>query len=68
MILKYILLLTVPALIAMSYDALNQRHTLETARFNKTTALKKDAKKLAQYYRQRVMRGENMASIAKLYS
>lgn len=30
--------------------------------------IKKDAKKLAEYYRQRVIRGENMASIAKLYS
>ena len=30
--------------------------------------MKKDAKKLAEYYRQRVLRGESMASIAKLYS
>ena len=30
--------------------------------------VKKDAKKLAEYYRQRVLRGESMASIAKLYS
>lgn len=30
--------------------------------------IKKDAKKLCEYYRQRVLRGENMASIAKLYS
>jgi peptidyl-prolyl cis-trans isomerase SurA len=30
--------------------------------------IKKDAKKLAEYYRQRVLRGESMASIAKLYS
>lgn len=29
---------------------------------------KKDARKLAEYYRQRVLRGESMASIAKLYS
>jgi peptidyl-prolyl cis-trans isomerase SurA len=28
----------------------------------------KDAKKLCEYYRQRVIRGESMASIAKLYS
>src|SRR4051812_7982374 len=28
----------------------------------------KDAKKLAEYYRERVIRGESMASIAKLYS
>ncbi len=31
-------------------------------------ALPKDAKKLAEYYRQRVIKGESMASIAKLYS
>ena len=30
--------------------------------------IKKDAKKLCEYYRQRVIRGESMASIAKLYS
>jgi peptidyl-prolyl cis-trans isomerase SurA len=38
---------------------------------NKTATIvliKKDAKKLAEYYRQRVLRGENMASLAKLYS
>jgi peptidyl-prolyl cis-trans isomerase SurA len=32
------------------------------------SAIKKDAKKLAEFYRQRVLRGESMASIAKLYS
>ncbi len=30
--------------------------------------LKKDARKLAEYYRMRVLRGESMSSIAKLYS
>lgn len=30
--------------------------------------LAKDAKKLAEYYRQRVLKGESMSSIAKLYS
>mgnify|MGYP003563442779 CR=1 FL=1 len=33
-----------------------------------TIIIKKDAKKLCEYYRQRVLRGESMASIAKLYS
>ena len=28
----------------------------------------KDARKLAEYYRQRVLKGESMSSIAKLYS
>jgi len=31
-------------------------------------SLKKDAKKLCEHYRQRVLKGENMASIARLYS
>ena len=31
-------------------------------------SIKKDAKKLAEYYRLRVIRGESMSSIAKLYS
>lgn len=30
--------------------------------------LKKDAKKLVEYYRQRALRGESVASLAKLYS
>ena len=30
--------------------------------------VKKDAKKLCEYYRQRVLKGESMSSIAKLYS
>lgn len=32
------------------------------------TIIKKDAKKLAEYYRQRVIKGESMSSLAKLYS
>lgn len=36
---------------------------------NETTiAIKKDAKKLAEYYRQRALRGESVSSLAKLYS
>ncbi len=30
--------------------------------------VKKDSRKLAEYYRQRVIRGESMSSVAKLYS
>ncbi len=33
-----------------------------------STIIKKDAKKLAEYYRQRALRGESIASLAKLYS
>ncbi len=32
------------------------------------SGFKKDAKKLCEYYRQRVLKGESMASIAQLYS
>lgn len=39
-----------------------------TANPIKLEVVAKDAKKLCEYYRQRVMRGESMASIAKLYS
>jgi peptidyl-prolyl cis-trans isomerase SurA len=35
---------------------------------NTNTVAKKDAKKLAEYYRQRALRGESVASLAKLYS
>lgn len=45
-------------------------HVPETKRTANTSAVKmtKDAKKLCEYYRQRVLRGESMASIATLYS
>lgn len=38
--------------------------------YNKITGniVKKDAKKLAEYYHMRAMRGESVASLAKLYS
>lgn len=45
--------------------------SISTQHFNKSLdviIIKKDAKKLCEYYRQRVLRGESMASIAKLYS
>lgn len=43
---------------------------LDTAVNYSTTnsIFKKDAKKLAEYYRQRALRGESVASLAKLYS
>lgn len=45
--------------------------SISTQNFSKSLdviIIKKDAKKLCEYYRQRVLRGESMASIAKLYS
>ncbi len=35
---------------------------------SKIQFVKKDAKKLAEYYRQRALKGESVASLAKLYS
>jgi peptidyl-prolyl cis-trans isomerase SurA len=68
MITKNTLLLTAPFLIIVSYSTFNRSSIKETAPFNKNVILKKDAKKLAEYYRQRVIKGESMASVAKLYS
>lgn len=53
-----------------SYAPLKHNCSAETQLSNKNdhVLLKKDAKKLAEYYRQRVLRGESMASVAKLYS
>ena len=57
-----ILLLVIPCLFSMKnndcFKPISNLHGI----------FKKDAKKLAEYYRQRVLRGESMASIAKLYS
>ena len=41
---------------------------IKTSCSNTLDNIKKDAKKLAEYYRQRVIRGESMASVVKLYS
>lgn len=61
--MKQFLLLLLPFIIAFNYNDLKKAIT-----HNFTIYAKKDAKKLAEYYRQRVIRGESMASIAKLYS
>ncbi len=42
--------------------------TIDHAIHINTKVIKKDARKLAEYYRQRVMRGESMSTIAKMYS
>jgi parvulin-like peptidyl-prolyl isomerase len=60
--MKTLLLLLIPfcVLTNLSLSTFNNK-----ALYSKTS---KDAKKLAEYYRQRVIKGESMASIAKLYS
>jgi len=54
-----LLLITLPFTI-ISFQSFNKTET--------TIIVKKDAKKLAEYYRQRALRGESVASLAKLYS
>lgn len=53
------LLITLPLTI-ISYQSFNKAETI--------IYVKKDAKKLAEYYRQRALKGESVASLAKLYS
>jgi peptidyl-prolyl cis-trans isomerase SurA len=65
---KNSLLLAASCFLFASFRPLTGSFVKEITPFNKPVALKKDAKKLAEYYRQRVLRGESMASIAKLYS
>jgi peptidyl-prolyl cis-trans isomerase SurA len=43
-------------------------HSVKNNKPSSLHILKKDARKLAEYYRMRVVRGESMSSIAKLYS
>jgi peptidyl-prolyl cis-trans isomerase SurA len=43
-------------------------HYKNKVTFISFNTFKKDARKLAEYYRMRVVRGESMSSIAKLYS
>lgn len=55
----FLLLITLP-FIVVSSQSFNKANTI--------IVIKKDAKKLAEYYRQRALRGESVASLAKLYS
>jgi peptidyl-prolyl cis-trans isomerase SurA len=66
--MKNSVLITLPLLLFTYNSQLNRNCTINRVFPNKYAVLKKDAKKLAEYYRQRVLRGESMASIAKLYS
>lgn len=54
-----LLLITLPFTI-ISFQSFNKAETI--------ILVKKDAKKLAEYYRQRALRGESVSSLAKLYS
>lgn len=54
-----LLLITLPFTV-ISFQSFNKAETI--------ILVKKDAKKLAEYYRQRALRGESVSSLAKLYS
>ena len=60
--MKYLILLLVPFYLCPN---LPEALVHSNASYYKTG---KDAKKLAEHYRQRVLKGESMSSIAKLYS
>lgn len=62
--MKYLILLLLPFLTLTAFNRPFEIHT----KVRLITSLKKDAKKLCEFYRQRVLKGESMASIAKLYS
>ena len=58
--MKTILLFIAPFVLS-SYTPVKQVNT-------EYTVIAKDARKIAEYYRQRVLKGESMSSIATLYS
>jgi peptidyl-prolyl cis-trans isomerase SurA len=71
--MKSVLLLLVAPIILMAHKPLNNKtNDVNNTSFKKNithcNTFKKDAKKIAEYYRQRVIRGESMSSIAKIYS
>jgi len=70
--MKHLFLLIIywPLILIMSllHHDIQSNYTLKPHVLLNDLYLKKDAKKLAEYYRQRVLRGESMASLAKLYS
>lgn len=60
--MKHLIILLLPFIIAVS------QHPKTRMALAPEASLKKDAKKICEYYRQRVLKGESMASIAQLYS
>ncbi len=67
--MKPLILLIAASLILMAHKpVVNKTIDKKEQSFLNNKLVKKDARKLAEYYRQRVIRGESMSSIAKLYS
>ena len=59
---------TLILLITVSFVLMAYKPKTKYAKNTLVEVIKKDARKLTEYYRQRVIRGESMSSIAKLYS
>lgn len=60
--MKQLILIIIPVFLSLNVKNVNYE-------IQKSAKLyKNDARKLTEYYRQRVLRGESMSSIAKLYS
>lgn len=57
--MKQLISIIIPVLLSLNVNYEIQKST---------KLYKNDARKLTEYYRQRVLRGESMSSIAKLYS
>ena len=71
--MKHIILLIAVPFILMAHKPFENKLIGDVFLFsNKNISpfmtFKKDAKKIAEYYRQRVIRGESMSSLAKIYS
>jgi peptidyl-prolyl cis-trans isomerase SurA len=63
-----ILLITVSFILMAHKPLVDKTKDIKKQFFVNNKLVKKDARKLAEYYRQRVVRGESMSSVAKLYS
>ncbi|MES2516033.1 MAG: peptidylprolyl isomerase [Bacteroidota bacterium] len=61
--MKTLVILIAAPFFLMAFTPGNNHHPVNT-----NVTLTKDAKKICEYYRQRVLKGESMASIATLYS
>ena len=64
--MKSFLLVIASSLILVAFKSIE--HPMKNNNSVSFHVHKKDARKLAEYYRMRVVRGESMSSIAKLYS
>ena len=62
--MKTILFFFTTSYMLMAHEPITKTNPVIT----RAEIITKDAKKLAEFYRQRVLKGESMASIAKLYS